>query len=149
MKKLFAGLALAIVVLMLALPVIAATVTVVSKGDVATGYWTADGAAQNVSLGFTPSEVVVTSVTTTLIKAEWVTGMDGKMRYFKPRRIEIYKTLAEKIKRQAPGVTLYLSMESPEVWRRVLGGEPTRASVCKMLDRAAKNNLTPVSGVTT
>lgn len=72
---------------------------------------------------------------------EWITGMDGKMRYFKPRRVEIYKTLVEKIRRQAPGVTLYLSMESPEVWRRVFGEEPTKASVCEMLDRAGKKSV--------
>ena len=70
---------------------------------------------------------------------EWVSGMDGKMRYFKPRRIEIYQHLVEKIKRQAPGVTLYLSMESPEVWRRVFGTEPSRAEVCATLDQAGKN----------
>ena len=73
--------------------------------------------------------------------AEWVTGMDGKMRYFKPRRIEIYQTLVKKIQRQAPGVTLYLTMESPEVWRRVFGEEPTKAAVCEMLDRAGQKVL--------
>ena len=70
---------------------------------------------------------------------EWISGMDGKMRYFKPRRIEIYQHLAGKIKRQAPGVTLYLSMESPEVWRRVFGTEPSRAEICGILDQAGKN----------
>ena len=72
---------------------------------------------------------------------EWITGMDGKMRYFKPRRVEIYRTLVEKIRRLAPGVTLYLSMESPEVWRRVFGEEPTKASVCEMLDQAGKKSI--------
>ncbi len=70
---------------------------------------------------------------------EWVSGMDGKMRYFKPRRIEIYQYLVGKIKRQAPGAALYLSMESPEVWRRVFGTEPSRAEVCGILDQAGKN----------
>lgn len=72
-----------------------------------------------------------------LAEAEWIRGMDGKTRYFKLRRIEIYKRMAEKIKRQAPRATLYLSMESPEVWRRVFGGEHTRESVCQLLDTAA------------
>jgi spore photoproduct lyase len=70
---------------------------------------------------------------------EWITGMDGKMRYFKPRRVEIYQRMVEKIRSLAPGVTLYLSMESPEVWRRVFGQEPSRAEVCELLDKAGKN----------
>lgn len=70
---------------------------------------------------------------------EWITGMDGKMRYFKPRRVEIYQRLVEKIRRHASEVTLYLSMESPEVWRRVFGREPSRAEVCELLDRSGKN----------
>lgn len=70
--------------------------------------------------------------------AEWVTGMDGKMRYFKPRRIEMYQTLVRKIKHFAPSTAIYLSMESPEVWRRVFGEEPTKTSVCSMLDLAGK-----------
>lgn len=69
--------------------------------------------------------------------AEWVTGMDGKMRYFKPRRIEIYRRMVECIRKRAPEVTLYLSMESPEVWRHVFGVEHTRETVCQILDRAA------------
>jgi spore photoproduct lyase len=76
---------------------------------------------------------------------EWITGMDGKMRYFKPRRVEIYKTVVEKIRRRAPDVTLYLSMESPEVWRRVFGAEPSRAEVCALLDRAGRPRHAPVS----
>lgn len=70
--------------------------------------------------------------------AEWITGMDGKLRYFKPRRIEIYRTLTEKIRALAPGVTIYLSMESPEVWSRVFGGEHSKESVCRMLDKAGR-----------
>jgi spore photoproduct lyase len=73
-----------------------------------------------------------------LLQAEWIRGMDGKMRYFKPRRIEIYKKMAARIRRKAPHMTLYLSMESPEVWRHVFGFEPTRKSVCDLLDRAGK-----------
>lgn len=67
---------------------------------------------------------------------EWIQGMDGKMRYFKPRRIEIYRKAVERIRRQNSSVTLYLSMESPEVWRRVFGGTHTKNSVCRLLDQA-------------
>ncbi len=73
-----------------------------------------------------------------LATAEWIRGMDGKLRYFKPRRIEIYRAMAAAIRRLAPEVPLYLCMESPEVWRRVFGAEPTREGICKMLDTAGK-----------
>ncbi len=74
---------------------------------------------------------------------EWISGMDGKMRYPKSRRIEIYRKMTE-ILRDSIGLghstsmpALYLCMESPEVWRQVFGAEHDRASVCGLLDRAA------------
>lgn len=70
--------------------------------------------------------------------AEWIKGMDGKLRYFKPSRIEIYKTIVRMIRQQAPLVTLYLSMESAEVWEQVFGRPVTRETVCQLLDSAAK-----------
>jgi len=69
--------------------------------------------------------------------AEWITGMDGKMRYFKPRRIEIYKRMVQFIRNRAPHAALYLCMETPEIWRHVFGGEHSKASVCEMLNQAA------------
>lgn len=71
--------------------------------------------------------------------AEWIKGMDGKLRYFKPSRIEIYKTMVRMIRERAPLVTLYLSMESPEVWEQVFGQSVTRETVCQLLDSAAKS----------
>ena len=71
--------------------------------------------------------------------AEWITGMDGKMRYFKPRRIEIYRKAVEMIRKHSKGkATLYLSMETPEVWHQVFGGEYNKASICALLDNAGK-----------
>ncbi len=69
---------------------------------------------------------------------EWVTGTDGKMRYFKPRRIQMYKTMKNLVEEYFPGVTLYLSMESPEVWEKVFGKEFTKKDVCALLDQAGK-----------
>ena len=77
-----------------------------------------------------------------LAQAEWIRGMDGKLRYFKPRRVEIYRRVVEMIRRHAPNVTLYLSMESPEVWRLVFGGEHSRESVCRLLDTAVESKGT-------
>lgn len=69
---------------------------------------------------------------------EWVRGMDGKMRYFKLRRIEMYDFMKRMIRARAPEVTLYLSMESTEVWQEIFGGEHTKESVSRLLDEAAK-----------
>ncbi len=73
-----------------------------------------------------------------LASAEWIRGMDGKLRYFKPRRIEIYKKMARLIRATAPRVTLYLCMESPEVWQEVFGYLPNRNAICQMLDDTGK-----------
>ncbi len=73
-----------------------------------------------------------------LPSAEWIRGMDSKLRYFKPRRIQIYQTLLGMIREKAPEVTIYLCMESPEVWQQVFGTAWNRDLVCRQLDAAAK-----------
>ena len=71
-----------------------------------------------------------------LTTAEWIRGMDGKLRYFKPRRIEMYQTITAMIRSHCSRVPLYLTMETPEVWRQVFGWEPTKSMVCELLDQA-------------
>lgn len=78
-----------------------------------------------------------------LALAEWIKGMDGKLRYFKPRRIEIYKKVVDLIRCRSENTTLYLCMETPEVWQHVLGMQATKESVCAMLDRAGMRNHAP------
>ena len=52
-----------------------------------------------------------------LFAGEMITGADGKMRYVRPIRIALYRALREEFEQQAGGAaTLYLCMESPEVW---------------------------------
>jgi hypothetical protein len=84
MKKIFAGICMVLVLtlLMWGVPKMfpdagaATTATVTSKGDVATGTIVSDSAgAVNVSVGFTPSKVLITKTTTTFAQAYWVTGM--------------------------------------------------------------------------
>ena len=55
---------------------------------------------------------------------EMIRGMDGKMRYPKPMRVEMYRKIFSCIKEAAPDVFVYFCMESPEVWDRVMGGHP-------------------------
>ncbi len=59
-----------------------------------------------------------------IVHGEFIRGPDGKMRYFKPLRIRLYRALVEAIRKLAPDVTLYFCMEDDEVWRKVLGYTP-------------------------
>ena len=61
---------------------------------------------------------------TKIIYAEFITGLDGKRRYFKPKRIEIYQKMVSWIKEIAPKIPLYLCMESGDVWKKVFGFSP-------------------------
>jgi spore photoproduct lyase len=50
---------------------------------------------------------------------ELVPGEDGKLRYFKPIRIEIYRRMLGWIRARTPLTPVYTCMEKPEVWERV------------------------------
>ncbi len=60
-----------------------------------------------------------------ILYQEFIRGLDGKIRYFKPLRIRLYthlvKALLDGGKRKIP---LYLCMESKDIWRDVLKKEP-------------------------
>ncbi len=73
-----------------------------------------------------------------IVYGEFVRGIDGKMRYFKPLRIRMYRRIVEMIRRLAPGVTLYFCMEDDEVWQKSLGFLPSeQGGLPAMLDKAA------------
>jgi spore photoproduct lyase len=55
------------------------------------------------------------------IYGEFVSGLDGKMRYFKPLRTNIYRSIIQAIRSRAPRVAVYFCMESRDVWERTLG----------------------------
>jgi spore photoproduct lyase len=61
---------------------------------------------------------------TSVLDGEFVTGLDGKMRYFKPIRLELYGFLRETLEKWHPDTGLYLCMESDEVWTRTMGWSP-------------------------
>jgi spore photoproduct lyase len=53
---------------------------------------------------------------------ELVRGTDGKVRYLRPLRLEMYHWVVERLRRrlgQDSAPIVYLCMESPEVWKRV------------------------------
>ena len=61
---------------------------------------------------------------TKIFDGEFVTGLDGKFRYFKPIRIEMYSNLSERLKKWYEDLGIYLCMESADVWKQSLGWAP-------------------------
>jgi len=59
-----------------------------------------------------------------IVYGEFIRGFDNKMRYFKPLRIRLYRSIVDRLKHAAPNTTLYFCMEDDEVWTRVLGYPP-------------------------
>lgn len=74
-----------------------------------------------------------------IVYNEFIKAMDGKMRYFKPLRIELYRNLIERIREKAPEVLLYFCMEDDEVWEKALGFTPDLlGGLSRMLDKSAE-----------
>jgi len=71
---------------------------------------------------------------------EFIEGLDGKIRYFRPNRVKLYQSIYERLKKKAASTTcIYFCMESDEIWREVMGYIPEeRGGLPKMLDRAVR-----------
>jgi spore photoproduct lyase len=65
---------------------------------------------------------------------EMVRALDGKLRYFKDLRLEMYGEMREWLAQVAPEALVYLCMESPRIWRGVFGFSPTGTELGRMLD---------------
>jgi len=73
-----------------------------------------------------------------IVYGEFITGLDGKMRYFKPLRIDLYRKIVSWIREAAPEVLVYLCMEDDEVWEKSFGFIPSdRGGLSRMLDVSA------------
>ena len=73
-----------------------------------------------------------------IVYGEFISGLDGKMRYFKPLRIDLYRKMVSWIKSMAPRVFIYLCMEDDEVWQAAFGFRPSEyGGLPKMLDQRA------------
>ena len=69
---------------------------------------------------------------------ELVPGLDGKLRYFRPLRVEMFRHLNGEIVRRDRRAEVYLCMESPEVWGAALGRSPRGSTaLSRCLDQAA------------
>ena len=76
-----------------------------------------------------------------IVYGEFIPGLDGKMRYFKPLRIALYRFMAQSIDRLAPGLTTYLCMEDDQVWTQSMGFTPqSRGGLPAMLDESARRH---------
>jgi spore photoproduct lyase len=61
---------------------------------------------------------------TQLLTGEQVLCPDGKLRYFQPLRVSMYRKMVQWIRHSAPTVKIYLCMETREVWEQVFGYAP-------------------------
>lgn len=73
-----------------------------------------------------------------IVYGEFISGLDGKMRYFKPLRINLYRKMVSCIREHAPNVLIYLCMEDDEVWKKSFGFVPSDfGGLPSMLDNSA------------
>ena len=73
-----------------------------------------------------------------IIYGELIPGLDGKMRYFKPLRIALYRKMVSWIRALVPEAPVYFCMEDDEVWQKSLGFIPgDRGGLSGMLDESA------------
>ncbi|MGO8990939.1 MAG: radical SAM protein [bacterium] len=61
---------------------------------------------------------------TEVFLGELFPGRDGKFRYLKEIRVDMYRKIAGWLREVDPGLFIYLCMESKEVWERVFGWAP-------------------------
>lgn len=61
---------------------------------------------------------------TPILNGEFIQGLDGKMRYFKPIRMEMYSFMRSMLREWNPDLCIYLCMEGEEVWENALGWSP-------------------------
>jgi spore photoproduct lyase len=60
-----------------------------------------------------------------IIYDEFIKGKDGKLRYFKPLRLELYQKIVSFIRGYGgEKIPLYFCMESEEIWRKVMDWVP-------------------------
>ena len=59
-----------------------------------------------------------------ILDGEFVPGKDGKMRYYKPIRVELYSYVKELLEQWSTDLGLYLCMEADDVWKAAMGWSP-------------------------
>lgn len=59
-----------------------------------------------------------------ILSGEQITGLDGKMRYIKPLRREMYQFIIEQLREKLGEVFIYFCMESEDLWTDLLWTAP-------------------------
>jgi len=74
---------------------------------------------------------------------EFVMGLDGKNRYFRPHRVEMYKYIYNLLQAKAsPETCIYFCMESDEIWQEVMGFTPEEhGGLPAMLERTVSGGV--------
>jgi spore photoproduct lyase len=74
----------------------------------------------------------------TFFYEEFIDGLDGKSRYFRSQRVEMYKLIADELARHAaPATCIYFCMESDNIWQEVFGFTPEeKGGLRAMLDKS-------------
>jgi spore photoproduct lyase len=62
--------------------------------------------------------------TSKILWGELFPGNDGKFRYLKSLRVEMYREMVQCLRDYEPNLLIYLCMESQEVWEKVFGWSP-------------------------
>lgn len=80
----------------------------------------------------------------TIYFQEFIEGLDGKSRYFRDNRTQLYISIYNRLKKYADTNTaIYFCMESDEIWRDVMGFIPEeKGGVHAMLEKAFWGNDT-------
>ncbi len=77
-----------------------------------------------------------------IFSGEMFPGQDGKMRFFRPFRQEVYKKMLKWIHEFSPETWVYLCMESMDVWKAVYGESFSRCMpLARCMDESVKRQL--------
>lgn len=76
---------------------------------------------------------------TNIFKNEFIIGLDGKKRYFRKKRVLIYKKMLSMIREKAKNVFVYLCMENEDVWMDVFNIKMSSKKLKNLMDEIVKN----------
>ncbi len=77
-----------------------------------------------------------------VVYGEFIKGLDGKLRYFRDIRVELYTWMVERMREIDPNICVYLCMEGEDIWEQIFGFSPEeRGGLPAMLDHAVKTRM--------
>ncbi len=59
-----------------------------------------------------------------LLQSDYVKTLDGKMRYFKPMRVQMLDFFVKEVRKHWKDVFIYFCMEHESVWKKIMGFDP-------------------------